>query len=126
MAEEIEDHATTIRCLGLAVSTQLILGDYRGSLGSLSRAVNLARRIPHEPKLTWPLYYEAALDFHFLGLPVSALAFEQEALRLAEASGVPLLRSRSWERLGVIFGQQKRYDEAIECGRKRWLKRKTF
>ncbi|HVQ36308.1 MAG TPA: CHAT domain-containing tetratricopeptide repeat protein, partial [Pyrinomonadaceae bacterium] len=118
VAEESQDYATSIRCLGLAVSMQLILGDYRQSLGSFNHAVNLAGKIPPEPKLTWPLYYEAALDFHFLGLPASALAFEQEALRLAGASGVPLLRSRTWERLGVIYGQQNKHSEAIDCGKK--------
>lgn len=118
VAEEIEDHATTIRCLGLAVSMQLTLGHYRDSLGSLDRALSLASTISPEPRLTWPLYYEAALDFHFLGLPASALAFEQEALWLAETSGVPLLRSRAWGRLAVIYGQQKKYDEAIECAMK--------
>jgi CHAT domain-containing protein len=118
VSEDIGDEATAIRCLVLGLSTHLILGDYRQSLDSFDHAVGLANAIPPEPKLTWPLYHEAALAFHFLALPASALAFEREALRLAEASGVPLLRSRSWERLGVIYGQQKKHDEAIESGEK--------
>jgi CHAT domain-containing protein len=118
VANEEQDFATAIRCLTLAVSMNLILGDYRQSLDCLNDAITLVAKISPEPKLTWPLYHEAAIDFHFLDLPASALAFEQEALRLANAAKVPLLRSRSWERMGIIYGQQKNYPEAINSAEK--------
>jgi CHAT domain-containing protein len=116
VSEEIEDTVLGVRCLGQAISIHLSLGDYRRSLESLIQAVRLADTLPPDPTLTWQLYVQAAFDFHFLGFKSSALAFEQEALRLATASAVPLLRSRTWEQLGVIYGEQKNYEEAIKSG----------
>lgn len=116
LSQEIEDRETGIRCLGQIVSMHLALGDYKQSLEALTQAVNLAHTLPLNPRLTWQLYYQAALDFHFLKFPASALAFAEEALRLAETSGVSLLKSRSWERMGVLYGEQKDYDQAIRCG----------
>jgi len=116
VSEQIQDYSSTIRCLAQRVTINLTLNDYKKSLESLTRALDLAGTIPPEPKVTWPLYHDGALTFHFLGLPASAVAFEQEALRLADLSGVPLLRSRSWERLGIIYSQQKNFGKAIESG----------
>jgi CHAT domain-containing protein len=117
-SQEIEDNANSVRCLGQSVSQHLALGNFRQSLVSFSRALQLAETIPREPRLVWPLYHEAALDFHFLGLPAAALSFEQEALRLANLSGMALLRSRSWERLGLIYSRQGDHQLAIESGEK--------
>ena len=116
VSQEIEDKSTAVRCLQLDLSMRLVLGDYNRSLRSLIQALNLAEMAPSDPTLIWPLYFQAALDFHYLGLPGSALAFEQEALRLAETARVPLLRSRSLERLGILYGQQKNYSDAIKSG----------
>lgn len=117
-AKEIQDTVSGVRCLAQSVSTLLALGNYRGSLESLKEGIELADTLGPNPKLTWQLYIQAAFDFHFLGFPSSALAFQQEALRLATASNVPLLRSRTWEQMGVLYGAQKNYDEAIKSGEK--------
>ena len=116
VSEQIQDYSSAVRCLAQDVTINLTLNDYKKSLESLTRALDLAGTIPPEPKLTWPLYHDGALNFHFLGLPAAAVTFEQEALRLADLAGVPLLRSRSWERLGIIYGQQKNFVKAIESG----------
>ncbi|MEA2203412.1 MAG: hypothetical protein QOE77_188 [Blastocatellia bacterium] len=118
MSQEIQDTVLGVRCLGQNISTQLALGDYRGSLESLNEAVELADTLGPNPKLTWQLYVQGALNFHFLDFPSSALAFQQEALRLANASNVALLRSRTWEQMGVLLGEQKNYDAAIKSGEK--------
>ena len=117
-SKEIQDTVLGIRCLAQNISTLLALGDYRASLESLDEAVELADTLGPNPRLTWQLYIQAAFDFHFLGFPSSAQAFQQEALRLATASNLPLLRSRTWEQMGVLFGEQKNYDEAIKSGEK--------
>lgn len=115
-SEQVEDTANAMRCLSQRVSMYLMLNNEDRSLDSFLRATILAEDVPPDPKLLWPFYYEAALNFHFLNLPSSALAFAQEAMALANAADVPLLRSRSWERLGIIYGQQRNFSAAIECG----------
>ncbi len=116
LSTEISDPGNQIRCFLQSQSLQLIVGDYRQSLDSMRSAIRIAESLPSDPKLIWPLYHEATLAAHFLNLPKSALAFELEALRLADAANVPLLRSRSWERLGLIYGAQKNYEEALRSG----------
>jgi len=116
LSERLEDHANVVRCQSHRLGTYLILNDEEKSLDAFLRATVRADYIPPDPKLVWPLYYEAALDFHFLGLPSSALAFAQEAMSLANAADVGLLRSRSWERLGVIYGKQGNFAAAIDSG----------
>lgn len=114
--DSVEDEPNSIRCLTLLISMHLALGDYQQSLQLFARAAQLGRSISPDPKLMWPLYYEAGLDFHFMGLPVTAVAFEKEALSLANAAEVPLLRSRSLERLGTLYSEQKNFPEAIQSG----------
>jgi CHAT domain-containing protein len=116
LSDNVEDEPNSIRCLALMISMHLALSDYQQSLQLFARAAQLGRSIPHDPKLMWPAYYEAGLDFHFMGLPVTAVAFEKEALSLANAADVPLLRSRSLERLGTLYSEQKNFPEAIKSG----------
>lgn len=116
LSDGVEDEPNSIRCLTLMISMHLALGDYQQSLQLFARAAQLGRSIPHDPKLMWPTYYEAGLDFYFMRLPVTAVAFEIEALSLANAADVPLLRSRSLERLGTLYSEQKNFPEAIQSG----------
>ena len=116
LSEEVQDDANTVRCLTQLLATYLALGDYRRSLEFFVRATSLAETLPHTPTLIWPAYYEVGLAFHLLRLSVPAVAFEEEALRLANVANVPLLRSRSWERLGLLHAEQKRFEEAIADG----------
>jgi CHAT domain-containing protein len=116
LSEAIDDDSTTVHCFVQLVSMHLALSDYRQSVDFFILATTLARTLPYDSKLIWPAYYEVGLDFHFLDLPQTAFAFEQEALRLANDSEAALLRSRTWERLGLLYAEQKRYDEAIQSG----------
>ena len=93
---------------------QLILGNYRDSLSATFRALTLTQSLPADPKLTWPFYHETSLDFYFLDMPTVALQFENEALRLALAAGLPLLTSRSYDRLALLFEGQLNYAEATK------------
>ncbi len=116
LSERIQDYSNVVRSLASQVTINLTLNNYNQSLESLRLALNIASTIPPEPKLMFPLYHDGALNFHLLNLPGPAVAFEQEALRLATLSGVPLLKSRAWERLGIIYGQEKDFAKAIESG----------
>lgn len=117
LSEEIKDDATTVRCLTRLLITMLVFGDYPRTLQLFLRATSLAEGLPSDPRLVWPIYYETGLVFHFLRVPSAAIAFEEEALRLANVANVALLRSRSRERLGVLLSEQKKYEEAIRSGK---------
>ena len=114
VSEQIQDHANAVRCLQAGTSMQLILGNYRESLAATFRALTLADALPPDPKLRWPFYHEASLDFYFLGMPESALQFENEALRLATSAGLSLLASRSYDRRALILERLRNYDEAMK------------
>ena len=116
ISEQVQDSANAMRCLSQRVSMHLILSDESKSLDSFLKASELSNTIPPEPRLLWPLYYEAALDFHFLHLPNSALALAQESMQLAEVTNAPLLRSRSLERIGVLQSQHGNLVAALESG----------
>ncbi|HSS22242.1 MAG TPA: CHAT domain-containing protein [Pyrinomonadaceae bacterium] len=117
-SQQVDDTANSLRCLSQRASTHLILNNKIKSLDSFLRATVLAENLPPDARLVWPLYYEAALNFHLLSLPSSALAFGQEAMALANAADSPLLRSRSLERLGVIYGEQGNFVAAIDSGKR--------
>ena len=111
-SEQIGDTASAVRCLQAGTSMQLILGNYNDSLAATYRALLLATSLPTDSKLTWPFYYEAALDFYFLDMPTVAFKFESEALRQALAGGLPLLVSRSYDRLALLYESQDNFAEA--------------
>jgi len=97
VSDQIQDHANAVRCLQASTSMQLILGDYRQSLAATRHALSLADELPADPKLIWPLYHEASLDFYFLSMPTAALAFENRSLafgdyRRADAARLAFIR----------------------------------
>lgn len=118
VSEQIQDTANQLRCLQQFVSMHLGFGDYRQSLRFAVRGIELARTLPPEPKLLWPLYHEVAFDFYRLSLHAAALEFEKEALRLAQESKWPLIISRSHMRLGLIYEKLGDLSAAIESGQR--------
>src|SRR6185369_14252840 len=114
LSQKIEDRANSVRSLQAGASLQLMFGDYNESLRATFQALKLAEELPPDPKITWPFYHEASLDFYFLNLPASALLFENEALQLATAAKLPLQVSRSHDRLAVIHEHLGNYSEAIK------------
>ena len=114
LSQHIQDNANAVRYLQASTSVQLILGDYSESLRATFHALQLSEELPIDPKLTWPFYHEASLDFYFLGLPTSALLFEREALRLATTADLQLQASRSYDRLALIQEHLGSYSEAMK------------
>ncbi|HEU4509289.1 MAG TPA: CHAT domain-containing protein [Pyrinomonadaceae bacterium] len=113
LSQQIHDNANSVRCLLADTSVQLLLGDYHESLQATSRALRLAEELPFDPKITWPFYHEASLDFYLLGLPTSALLFEREALRLAITADLHLQASRSYDRLALLQEHLGRFADAM-------------
>ena len=114
VSEQIQDYANAVRCLQSGTSTQLIFGNYDESLSYTFRALNLVDSLPPNPHLRWPFYHEAAMDFYFLALPMTAWQFESEALRIATAANFPLQMSRSYDRLAFLSERAQEFAEAIK------------
>jgi CHAT domain-containing protein/Flp pilus assembly protein TadD len=117
ISEEIQDKTNVLRCLQLFLSVNLKLGNYYEALSSGWRAFSLFQTLPSDPKLVWPFYHETASALYWLNQPAAALEFQKEALRLAEESKWPLIKSRSYARMGLIYEKLQNYEEAIRSGR---------
>jgi CHAT domain-containing protein/Tfp pilus assembly protein PilF len=116
-SEQIEDAGGVLRNLQQLISMNLKVGNYHESLRFSARALEFAYAFPRAPKQIWGCYQDAAFDFYWLGLLHAAFEFQKEALELAIESREPLLKSRSYERLGLIYEKVHNYDEAIKNGR---------
>jgi len=114
LSEQMQDHANVIRCFTAQTSVQIVMGNYTESLAAAYRALSLAETIPPDARLTWPLYHEASIDFYFLGMPVVALQFENEALRVALVAGMTYQASRAYDRLALIHERLGKFDEALK------------
>lgn len=116
VAGQIKDDALILRNLMTLVSTHTKLNQHREALRTSQQAFSLVGDEITKPRQSWPLYYETALNYHQLGLRGAALGFAQEALRLAKEADWPLIKSRSYARLGLIYEALHRNDEAVHSG----------
>lgn len=116
LSEELEDPHGMLSNLQLPVGIYQQLGEYRKSLDNVLHALSLANSFTPEAKEIWPFYQQAAFNLDSLGLVTGAFEFQREALRLALESGIPLLKSRSYARLGRLNEKVRDYDEAIKNG----------
>lgn len=116
LSEQIEDVRGMLRNSQFPVAMHQRFGDYRQSLSHIARAFDLASRFSPEPHELWPFYQQTAFNLYSLQLFAAALDSQREALRLAIASGLPLLKSRSYARLGLIDEKLGDEEEAIKNG----------
>lgn len=118
LSQHIQDIGTTLRNLQQLTTIQLSFGNYYQSLGYIFQAFELINAFPVrlEAKQTWPFYQEISKNYYKLELFTAALEFQQKALNLAMESNFPLIKSRSYALLGLIYGKIKNYDKAIESG----------
>ncbi|HJQ31458.1 MAG TPA: CHAT domain-containing protein [Pyrinomonadaceae bacterium] len=87
--------------------------DYAESLALCLRGIELALEATTDPKLAWSFYAEAGSNLTDLGLYGAALAFQQEALRLALDSGWLFIIERSYTRLGQLYMKMRDFAEAV-------------
>lgn len=102
-----------VRCIQFYTSLHKRYGRQTESLAMSFRGLSLALEAAPDPKLTWPLYAEAGSIFTDMGLYGAALAFQQEALRLAGESEWPLLIQRSYALLGQLSMRMRDFAEAV-------------
>lgn len=113
ISKEIDDTVNVVRSYGQVVSVLLNLGSYRESLGSTFQGLSIAETSVYDPTLLWRFYHEAALAYYHTGLQSAAFDSENEAERLADISGNPLLKARSLDRRAFFYGQVHDYQTAI-------------
>lgn len=116
LSEQLEDPHGMLSNLQLPVGIYQQLGEYSKSLDDVLNALRLASSFSPDAREIWPFYQQAAFNLESLGLITGALEFQRESLRLALETGIPLLKSRSYARLGWLNEKLREYDEAIRNG----------
>ncbi|HKQ08061.1 MAG TPA: CHAT domain-containing protein [Blastocatellia bacterium] len=114
ISEEIGDLKGALRNLQLPVLVNQQCGDYLKSLGLILSAFDFARTLSLEPQELWTFYHQAASNLCSLGHPRIASDFQDQALGLAVASGMPLLKARSLGLSGLIHQKLGEYQQALD------------
>ncbi|HEY3578890.1 MAG TPA: CHAT domain-containing protein [Pyrinomonadaceae bacterium] len=90
------------------------LGNYPAAIEHQAQGLALMNQFVLEPAQAWRSNFLMATPLHLMGLDAAAEDFEQESLRVAKATTNPYNMCRSYIGLGVIYGSQQKYDEAIQ------------
>jgi CHAT domain-containing protein len=93
------------------------LGNYRAAIERQTEGLALLNKYSVEPYQAWRSFFLMATPLHLLGLDAAAEDFERESLRMAQAAKNPYCTSRSYIGLGVMYGGQQRYQEALDSVR---------
>lgn len=114
LAEQIGDASLAVRTLSQLAEWDQNLGEKRRALVSLQRALVFASTTPLEAMERWILNFRLSANLADLGYVQAAIAYQREALRLAEKDHKPLQASRSYTYLGRLLGSQGKSQEAIQ------------
>jgi len=114
ISERIEDIDTTLRNIAQLASESYLLSDYSKSIGFLQRGFSIARTNAIDQAQLELFYSIAASSFTQMDLYSAAKAYQVAALQIATQIGVPLIMSRGYAQLGVIYARMKNHDEAIK------------
>lgn len=113
LSVSLGDENGALRSLSTLSGLYRSMGGYHKSLRLTREGLELAERISADNSQRVSLYANAAWSLAALGLYPSALEFEKEAVRRAQAMGNPLALSRYHVQLGIIQGKLKNYEEAL-------------
>lgn len=114
--ESIQDVRGALRSLQAPVLMNQQFGDFYKSMGFAIRGLELAGSFSPGPLEIWPFYHQIAFNLNSLGFPAAALEFQKSALRLAAESGAPLLKSRSYALMALIYQKLGSYQDAVKNG----------
>lgn len=114
--ESIQDGSGALRTLQAPVLMSQQFGDFYKSIGFALRGLEVAGSFSPGPQEVWPFYHQIAANFNSLGLPLAALDFQQSAFGLATEAGAPVLKSRSYALLALIYQKLHNYPEALKNG----------
>lgn len=113
LSRQIGYAENSVRCTQYYVSMLRANKEYVESLGVSLSGIAAAQEATPDPKVSWPLYADAGSNFTDLGLNGAALAFQREALGLAQESGWLFLVERSYARLGQVYMRMRDFAEAV-------------
>lgn len=124
LAEQLNDSNGVVKSLIQLADEYRNLNNRSRSFGFLERSLIALRQDPLEPMQAWQSYIGISLNLSSFNFTSAALEFQKEALRLGIEMGRPLIKSRSYQYLGLTYANLKMYDEArkqvqqaIEIGR---------
>ncbi|MFL6254762.1 MAG: CHAT domain-containing protein [Pyrinomonadaceae bacterium] len=113
LSQKIGHAENLVRCVQYYASMFRLNRNYRESLAQGLRGLSMALDASPDPKVAWPFYAEVGSNFTDMGLYGAALAFQQEALRLALKSEWGFIIERSYTRLGQLYMRMRDFVEAV-------------
>lgn len=114
IAQDAHDTYGLISALSFLMELYRYLGNYDQALNLVPRALSTWSANFLEPKQTWLKYNEISWTLNSLGLYAAAADYQKIALQLALEVGEFSMICATYVRLGVVYGGEKRFDEAIE------------
>jgi CHAT domain-containing protein len=114
LSTRVADDNGVLRNLIQLANINLSLGKYNDSLRVVQEGLMLSSQIAAEASQTVALYAIGAVNYNALGLYAAALDYEKEAVRLGIEMKNPLVTSRMFVHLGMIYAKLENYDEAIK------------
>jgi CHAT domain-containing protein len=114
LSEDLQDENGTIGNFVQLASFYLFLNDSEKSLAFVQRGITMAEDERAAPTQLWGMDIAAAFNFDNLKLNRAALDYQREALGIALDSHIPLYISRSYEYMGLSYGNLGLYGEAIQ------------
>jgi CHAT domain-containing protein len=124
LAENLNDSNGVVKSLIQLADEYRSLNNRNRSFSFLERSLIALNNGPLEPMQAWQSYIGISLNLSSFNFHSAALEFQKEALRLGIEMNRPLIKSRSYQYLGLTYTNLKMYDEArkqvqqaIEIGR---------
>ncbi len=126
LSEDVHDTNGVVKNLIQLADKYQSLNNLPRSLEFLERALVLIGERYPEPTQVWGVYIAIAFNLNSLNLYLAALEYQKEALILALEANRPLILSRTYEYLGLTYGNLKLFDEAIKNTRLAFEAGKAF
>jgi len=124
--QELKDLSGTLDNTIQLASLHSSLNDNEISLSFVEQSGAVAQEIGTPPKQRWGIYIAGSQNLSALQLYRAALDYQNEALQLALASGIPLLISRSYQYIGSTYGALGQFDLAFENMRRAYEQSKSI
>lgn len=110
---QINDSNGVARAMQQLAQEYLYLNNYQESLDLHQQTLMLGDNIA-DPLFKWRTYFYIAMPLNRLGLHAAAIEYQKEALKLAVEMRRPQVICRSYIHLGLMYGDQHNYKEAIQ------------
>lgn len=113
LAERAHDTYGRLSALCFLIETYRFLGNYSQALSYIPQALALVDLDALEPKQAWLKFNEISWTLNSLGLYAAAADYQKTALQIALSLGEIQMICVSYIRLGIVYGGESKYDEAL-------------